>query len=119
LTTINITSIQIIDKLLNALQSWEQNYRKELKDIYDESGLQTLFTEYTRKVNIISAFIFSVTLIVSVAVNEIILHLVFIRNLISSLAISMSFSTITLIIGHIKPIYQRNQNKNYLENVRR
>jgi flagellar protein FlaJ len=116
LTAINIPSIQVIDKLLNALQSWEQNYLKELKEIYDESGLQTLFNEYTRKVNIISAFIFSVTLIISVAVNEIILNVVFIRNLISSLAISMSFGTISLIIGHIKPMYQRNQNKNYLEN---
>ncbi len=108
--------LQIIGIIQNTLDSWEKSYFKELRETYEESGLQTLFSDYTRKVNIISAFVFSLTLVISVAVNEMILGINLGRNIISSLALSTSLGTISLIIGHIKPMYQRNQNKNYLEN---
>jgi len=108
--------LQIINNIQGLLDNWENNYIKELRETFDESGITEIFADYTRKVNIISAFVFSLTLIVSVAVNEMILGIEFSRNLVSSLALSMSFGTIALIIGHIKPTYQRNQNKNFLEN---
>lgn len=108
--------LQLIGSIQSLLDSWEKNYVTELRETFDESGITELFTDYTRKVNIISVFVFSVTLIISVALNEMILGIGSTRNIISSLAISMSFGTVSLIIGHIKPSYQRNQNKNFLEN---
>jgi len=108
--------LQIVNAISGMLDSWEENYFNELKETYDESGFRFLFTDYTRKVNIISAFVFSVTLIISVAVNEMILGIPFSRNIISSLAISVSLGTISIIVGHLKPAYQRSQNKNFLEN---
>ena len=116
LTAADKIPLQIIGIIQNTLDSWEKSYFKELRETYEESGLQTLFSDYTRKVNIISAFVFSLTLVISVAVNEMILGINLGRNIISSLALSTSLGTISLIIGHIKPMYQRNQNKNYLEN---
>jgi archaeal flagellar protein FlaJ len=108
--------LQIVNAITGILDSWEENYFEELRETFDESGYRILFTDYTRKVNIISAFVFSVTLIISIAVNEMIFNIPFNRNMISSLAISMSFGTLSLIVGHIKPAYQRSQNKNFLEN---
>lgn len=108
--------LQIISVIQNTLDNWEKNYFKELRKTYEESGLRTIFSDYTRKVNIISALVFGVTMILSVAINEMLFNISINRNLISSLAISMSFGTISLIIGHVRPTYQRNQNKNYLEN---
>ena len=107
--------LQIISVIQNTLDNWEKNYFKELRKTYEESGLRTIFNDYTRKVNIISALVFGVTMILSVAINEMLFNISINRNLISSLAISMSFGTISLIIGHVRPTYQRNQNKNYLE----
>ncbi|MFC1803143.1 type II secretion system F family protein [Thermoproteota archaeon] len=105
-----------INSIENTLKKWHKEYITELKEIYEESGMNTIFNDYIRKVDIITIAVFVSVSIISMIAHTIILKASSSRIIIASLALSASVAVITQIIGHIKPVYQRSQNKNYLEN---
>ena len=108
--------ITFINSIEGALKNWSTEYITELKEIYEESGMNTIFKDYIKKVNIITVAAFVSVSIISIITHTILLETSESRVIIASLALSVSIAVLAQIIGHIKPAYQRNQNKNYLEN---
>lgn len=105
-----------LDSILIGLNDWADNYMSEFRDIFDESGINVIFSDYTKKVNIIALGVFTTTLIISMVANTMLLDISLNRSIISSLVLSTSFGIISLFGGHFNPIYQRGQTKKYLEN---
>jgi len=105
-----------LNAIIKGFNDWIPRYMDEFRDIYDESGINQIFSNYTRKVNIISLGVFTSILLISLAVNMSVLIIPLNRSIISSFVISSSFGLISLVIGHINPLYQRAQTKKFLEN---
>ena len=112
----NQIPVIFINSIENALKNWHIEYIAELREIYEESGMNAIFNDYIKKVNIITIATFVSVSIISIVAHTILLEASEARIIIASLALSTSVAIITQIIGHIKPSYQRNQIKNYLEN---
>ena len=110
------TPATFISSLENAIRTWRYEYNTELKEIYEESGMITIFRDYLKKVNIITLATFVSFSIISLVVHTILFDVSEIRIVMASIFLSISIALTAQIIGHIKPAYQRNQNKNYLEN---
>jgi flagellar protein FlaJ len=109
-------NLLFLTSIRDKINEWTSKYKNELKEEFNKSGFKTIFQDYIRKVNLIALLTFVSISILSLAINTLLFDLSQSRVIIASLAIASSFSITVLIIGHVKPVYQKNQNMNYLEN---
>ena len=82
---------------------------REFRDIYDESGITTIYTEYIKKMVMSIIAIFSVTIIISSIIYGLYYKLSFIKIILIDFSISLISTNIMAFIYLIYPLYMRNQ----------
>ncbi len=87
----------------------------EFRDIYDESGISTLYHDYTRRMMISIGAVFILTIAVSTLYHSLILHLPMVKVLVSGVSLAMSTTNLTALVFLLYPMYQRNQNRSKIE----
>lgn len=89
---------------------------KEFREIYDESGLQTLFSKYVRRMSVFIAVVFSVTAFLTALVYGSLYHLPPHRIILVVFSISLITTNLTGFVHLLYPIYHRNQMRAKIEN---
>ena len=89
---------------------------REFRDIYDESGITTIYAEYIKKMVISIIVVFSVTIIISSIIYGLYYKLSFIKIILIDFSISLISTNIMAFIYLIYPLYMRNQIRKKIDN---
>lgn len=89
---------------------------REFREIYDESGISTLFSDYVRRMAVIVSVVFVLTAVSSALAHNLFFHLSPQRLFIVTASLSLVTTNITAFSHLLYPLYRRSQLRKEIEN---
>ena len=97
------------------ISDWYHNFMIQYEALFDESGIKQSFSEYNRKLHIVTLAVFTVSLLGSIGAMETITDYGLLTILATSLTLSTTLTLLSLTIGVVNPVYQKGQSMKKLE----
>jgi flagellar protein FlaJ len=89
---------------------------KEFREIYNESGIITPYSDYIRKMNISLVIIFSITFIVTLITYNVLYHLSYLKLFLIIISFCLISTNLAAFLYLTYPLYKRNQVRKKIEN---
>jgi flagellar protein FlaJ len=89
---------------------------REFREIFDESGIHILFSEYIKRMSIIVSAVFGVTVISSALIYSIFFHLTFQKLIVVIFSVSLVTTDLAAFAHLLYPLYRRSQIRSKIEN---
>ena len=88
---------------------------REFREIFDESGISTVFTDYLKRMGVVVSVVFALTAVSSAVIHNLLFRMSLPRMILVALSLSLVTTDIAAILYLIYPLYRRNQNRNKIE----
>jgi flagellar protein FlaJ len=89
---------------------------REFREIYDESGISIVFSDYTKRMTLTVSIVFVLTAISTAFIHRLIFQLSLFRLVIAAFTLSIVTANIAAFLHMVYPLYRRNQMQKKMEN---